>query len=216
MNPSRELGLMTICAELIRYHLFHPLNPRPLHLSRVRYLRHWTIHRAWHLFRAKQRRAEERSLEKQYQSMYNACEALRLLGEDGLAVQDVPVHGLPGIVSAEPGRIVRPPGARDPLSRRFVRRPDGTLYAEDLRSKDDAEKETQGKQADTENRREIVEVDVAAAAQRQQEVGRLYRLAMEKKGIFQGVPIEYARIQTDTPPRAGWDHGWKRPAPALI
>lgn len=44
------------------------------------------------------------------------------------------------------------------------------------------------------------------------DVGRLYRVAMEKKGIYglKGVPIEYARAQTDFPRREGWDHGWTR------
>lgn len=42
--------------------------------------------------------------------------------------------------------------------------------------------------------------------------GRLYRVAMEKKGIFRpgGVPIEYARHQTETPGREVWNHGWTR------
>ena len=49
---------------------------------------------------------------------------------------------------------------------------------------------------------------------------RLYRQAMVKKGIYGGlgaekgreggIPIEYARAQTDGPPRDGWDHGWRR------
>lgn len=44
------------------------------------------------------------------------------------------------------------------------------------------------------------------------DAGRLYRIAMEKKGVFQhgGVPIEYARFQTDTPGREPWNHGWTR------
>lgn len=42
------------------------------------------------------------------------------------------------------------------------------------------------------------------------DVGRLYRIAMEKKGIWEGVPIEYARIQTDGPSREGWNHEWTR------
>lgn len=131
--------------------------------------------------------------------MREACEALRLLGEDGLAVQDAPAgegrHG-PGPSS----RTVRPPGARDPVARTFLRRADGGLIAADMVG----EKGVEVKEG------ERVEVDVASAAERQSEVGRLYRLAMEKKGVFQGVPIEYARIQTDTPPKAGWDHAWKR------
>jgi large subunit ribosomal protein L40 len=42
--------------------------------------------------------------------------------------------------------------------------------------------------------------------------GRLYRVALEKKGIFgkEGVPVEYARLQTDTPAREAWDHSWTR------
>jgi large subunit ribosomal protein L40 len=48
------------------------------------------------------------------------------------------------------------------------------------------------------------------------DAGRLYRIAMEKKGIFGkgfgkgAVPIEYARAQTDTPGREPWNHGWTR------
>lgn len=42
--------------------------------------------------------------------------------------------------------------------------------------------------------------------------GRLYRIAQEKKGIFGhgGVPIEYARLQVDTPGKEPWNHGWTR------
>ncbi|GLI73258.1 hypothetical protein PoHVEF18_001473 [Penicillium ochrochloron] len=68
---------------LIRYFLYHPLTPRPLRFSRNRYLRHWTIHRAWQLFQAKQRRAQELELERQYQSMQSACEELRTGAGDG-------------------------------------------------------------------------------------------------------------------------------------
>lgn len=44
------------------------------------------------------------------------------------------------------------------------------------------------------------------------EAGRLYRIANEKKGIYgpNGVPIEYARAQTETPAREAWDHSWTR------
>ena len=41
-------------------------------------------------------------------------------------------------------------------------------------------------------------------------VGRLFRIAMEKKGVWDGVPIEYARTQVDFPAREGWNHGWTR------
>ncbi|KAK1831813.1 hypothetical protein QBC39DRAFT_350213 [Podospora conica] len=41
--------------------------------------------------------------------------------------------------------------------------------------------------------------------------GYLYRVAMEKKGLYglHGIPIEYARPQVDTPPREAWNHEWK-------
>lgn len=42
------------------------------------------------------------------------------------------------------------------------------------------------------------------------QMGRLYRLAMMKTGIWGGLPIEYGRIQTETPPKDGWNHGWTR------
>lgn len=42
------------------------------------------------------------------------------------------------------------------------------------------------------------------------EEGRLYRIAMRKDGVWDGVPIEYARIMTETPAREGWNHGWTR------
>lgn len=50
--------------------------------------------------------------------------------------------------------------------------------------------------------------------------GRLFNQAMVKKGIYGGlaaekgreggVPIEYTRAQTEGPPRAGFDEGWRR------
>jgi len=42
--------------------------------------------------------------------------------------------------------------------------------------------------------------------------GYLYRLAMEKKGVYGGdaIPIEYARLQTETPAREAWDYGWTK------
>ena len=47
---------------LIRYHLQHPKTPRPLKLSRMRGLRHWTIHRAWMLMRRKRIESEQGEL----------------------------------------------------------------------------------------------------------------------------------------------------------
>ena len=40
--------------------------------------------------------------------------------------------------------------------------------------------------------------------------GKLFRKAMRKDGVWQGTPIEYARAQTEYPPRDGWNHDWKR------
>ncbi|KAH0286701.1 hypothetical protein M436DRAFT_54952 [Aureobasidium namibiae CBS 147.97] len=124
--------------QLIRYFLSHPLTPRPLRFSRDRYLRHWTIHRAWQVYKAQQRTQHERDLERQYQSMREACEALRLMDSAGNIVKE-------------------------------------------------GEAAAQGKN-----------------------VGRLYRIAMMKNDIWGGVPIEYARIQTDSPSTDGWNYGWTR------
>lgn len=117
--------------QMMRHFAAHnPKNiPPPLRMARNRYLRHWTIHRGWLMFRRKQREERERVLMKQYQSMSAACEELRL------------TNG---------------PGTRD--------------------------------------------------------TGYLYRVAMEKKGVYghNGIPIEYARAQTDTPAKVAWNHDWKR------
>ncbi|KAH6631452.1 hypothetical protein F5144DRAFT_571113 [Chaetomium tenue] len=103
--------------------------PPPLRMGRNRHLRHWTIHRAWLLFRRREREARERNLMRQHQSMSAACEELRLTSGPG----------------------------------------------------------TRGE-------------------------GYLYRMAMEKKGVYglHGVPVEYARAQTETPARVAWNHDWKR------
>lgn len=63
---------------MIRYFLFHPAQntPRPLKFGTMRMLRHWTIHRAWQLFKAKERREREVELEKQYNSIAEAVEEL--------------------------------------------------------------------------------------------------------------------------------------------
>jgi large subunit ribosomal protein L40 len=98
-------------------------------MARNRHLRHWTIHRAWLLFRRKQKERRERELMRMYQGMHLACEELRITGG---------------------------PGTR--------------------------------------------------------EEGYLYRVASEKKGVYglQGVPIEYARPQTETPGKEPWNHAWTR------
>lgn len=70
---------------LIRYHLYHPttLTPRPLRFSRNRALRHWTIHRAWNLYRATIKKKRELELERQYNAMAAANEELRIGAGDG-------------------------------------------------------------------------------------------------------------------------------------
>lgn len=42
--------------------------------------------------------------------------------------------------------------------------------------------------------------------------GYLYRVAMEKKGLYNlgAIPIELAKMQTETPARVAWNHDWKR------
>jgi len=82
------------------------------------------------LHKRKQRQTLDLELERQFWSMSNACEELRLMGEDGM------------------------PGGKDE--------------------------------------------------------GRLFRTAMRKEGIWQGAPIEYARLQTEWPAREGWNHAWTR------
>jgi large subunit ribosomal protein L40 len=80
-----KLILTMILIAMIRYHLYHPttLMPRPLRFSRNRYLRHWTIHRAWQLFQHKQKQNQQLELQRQYQSMAAACEELRIGAGDG-------------------------------------------------------------------------------------------------------------------------------------
>lgn len=131
--------------EQIRYFLKHPITPRPLRFSRERYLRHWTIHRAWQLYQAELRRERTLELERQYNSMREACEALRLMDGHG-NVSEATSDGL------SMGRPV----------------PENT------------------------------------------DVGRLYRKAMHKGEIWKGIPIEYARMQTDAPATKAWDDEWTR------
>lgn len=85
---------------MIRYHLYHPQLPRPLRLSRNRHLRHWTIHRAWQLFRDRQRKAQQQDLVNLYESMREAMEELRLMGDDGISRP-------PGEGGRDQGRLFR-------------------------------------------------------------------------------------------------------------
>ena len=70
---------------LIRHFLYHPTTQqkRPLRFSRNRYLRHWTIRRAWSLFYHNRKAARELELMRQYQSMASANEELRTGVGDG-------------------------------------------------------------------------------------------------------------------------------------
>ena len=70
---------------MIRYFLYHPttLTPRPLRFSRNRHLRHWTIHRAWQLYRARVKAARQLEMERQYNAMAAANEELRVGAGDG-------------------------------------------------------------------------------------------------------------------------------------
>ncbi|KAI9158896.1 RING finger domain-containingprotein [Paramyrothecium foliicola] len=114
--------------KILKRNMFSPAPP-PLRMARQRHLRHWTIHRAWQLFRRQQHEAIEKERMRMHSGMYFACEELR--------------------------QTVGPPGRGE---------------------------------------------------------GYLYRVAMEKKGIYGlgDVPIEYARYQTDFPATKAWDHDWKR------
>ncbi|POR33674.1 Uncharacterized protein TPAR_06131 [Tolypocladium paradoxum] len=114
--------------KILRQNMFSPAPP-PLRMARLRHLRHWTIHRAWQLFRRQQHEAIDKERHRMHAGMFNACEELRKT-----------------VGPAERGE------------------------------------------------------------------GYLYRVAMEKKGVYglDGVPIEYARFQTDTPAKEAWNHDWKR------
>ncbi|UNI19277.1 hypothetical protein JDV02_005471 [Purpureocillium takamizusanense] len=125
-GPTRSENHSRI--KTLRQNMFSPAPP-PLRMARLRYLRHWTIHRAWQLFRRQQHEALDRERHRMHAGMFNACEELR--------------------------RTVGPEGRDE---------------------------------------------------------GYLFRVAMEKKGVYgiDGVPIEYARFQTDTPAKEAWNHDWKR------
>lgn len=112
----------------LKQNMFSPAPP-PLRMARQRHLRHWTIHRAWQLFRRQQNEALHKERSRMQAGMWNACEALR---------------------------EATGPGERGE--------------------------------------------------------GYLYRVAMEKKGLWHGdaIPIEYARMQTESPAEVAWNHDWKR------
>ncbi|OAP59375.1 hypothetical protein AYL99_06673 [Fonsecaea erecta] len=83
--PSSWLTYRNYTNALIRFFLHHPttLTPRPLRFSRNRYLRHWTIARAWNLYRHNLKKSRELELERQYNAMRDANEELRVGAGDG-------------------------------------------------------------------------------------------------------------------------------------
>lgn len=62
--------------KILKQNMFSPAPP-PLRMARLRHLRHWTIHRAWQLFRRQQHEAIEKERSRMHAGMYNACEELR-------------------------------------------------------------------------------------------------------------------------------------------
>ncbi|PSR79282.1 hypothetical protein BD289DRAFT_335678, partial [Coniella lustricola] len=95
--------------------------PPPLRMARQRHLRHWTIHRAWQLFRNQREAERERELMRMNASMAEACEKLRNLDGPGTrptgwlyrkAMMKVGVWG-PNAVPIEYARpLVETPGER--------------------------------------------------------------------------------------------------------
>lgn len=93
----------------------------PLRMARNRWLRHWTVHRAWQLARRREAEAAGREMMRMQQSMGRACEALRGLGGPGTrpvgwlyrkAMEKKGVWG-PGAVPIEYARpMVETPGAK--------------------------------------------------------------------------------------------------------
>ena len=95
---------------LIRFFLHHPttLTPRPLRFSRNRHLRHWTITRAWNLFRHNLKNARQMELERQYNAMRAANEELRVGAGDGgrlfrKAQMKTGVWGIGGVAKGKGG-----------------------------------------------------------------------------------------------------------------
>ncbi|KAF3909659.1 hypothetical protein AA313_de0207709 [Arthrobotrys entomopaga] len=70
-----------IYTDMINYALAHPIGGRPLKLSYMKTLRHWTIKQAWLLFKHKQKRERELELERQYNKIHDACEELKRCDE---------------------------------------------------------------------------------------------------------------------------------------
>ncbi|KAF1813030.1 hypothetical protein P152DRAFT_473552 [Eremomyces bilateralis CBS 781.70] len=114
----------------LRYHLMHPQTPRPLRFGRSRYLRHWTIHRAWQLYRRQQREARERELQRLYHSMRDACEELRHMDELG---NRAPLSdATPGVIEDEGGEAE----TREQVRARPTGKEVGRLYRKAMKKQD--------------------------------------------------------------------------------
>jgi len=70
-------------ADLMKFIYAGSQLPPPLRMARNRWLRHWTIHRAWQLFRRKEEESREREMMRMQQSMDHACEVLRNMSGPG-------------------------------------------------------------------------------------------------------------------------------------
>lgn len=108
-------------AGMMRF-LYAPSQIRaPLRMARNRYVRHWTIHRAWQLLRNQQEKQHQRELMQMHQSMSTACEALRNLEGPGTrpqgwlfrkAMQKVGVWGMEAVPIEYARPMVETPGER--------------------------------------------------------------------------------------------------------
>lgn len=147
---------------LVRYHMKHPLMPRPLRLSRDRALRHWTIARAWYIWQKKKRIQADLDLQRLFMS-------------------DLHLLKINFALIPSRNRML----ANHNLHRKYQ---SIQLAMEILRNLDDG------------------------TAGNSKEGSRLYRVALEKKETYSrgSIPIEYARIQVETPGNVPWDHDWKR------
>ncbi|KAG6089800.1 hypothetical protein E4U30_003647 [Claviceps sp. LM220 group G6] len=132
-KPARKNRIVpksenSIRVQTLRKNMFSRAPP-PLRMGRLRYLRHWTIHRAWLLFRRQQREATSKERQRMHAGMHSACEELR--------------------------KSIGPEGRSE---------------------------------------------------------GYLYRVAMEKEGVWgtSAIPIEYVRYQTEYPGAEPWKHNWKK------
>ncbi|KAM3085950.1 hypothetical protein ACMFMG_003001 [Clarireedia jacksonii] len=208
-NPQAKKGDPRI--SLIRYHLQHPETPRPLRFSRLRALRHWTIHRAWMLLRRKKREAEEAELYRcVFSFVFRFHSRARTSLRGPIPILNCYTTILPHIPHNAPHIHSKSPHSPFQLLLFLPSPSPSVAHLLQLTNKSplNPPRLYQSMHSAME---ELRKLDGAG----QEQAGRLYRIALEKKGIFSGengIPIEYARAQTDTPGRPGevWNHGWTR------